>query len=254
MKWIKPGYEFDELSDVILAASSKEVFIWGAGYFGEVVYDVLIKEIQLVGYIDSNPNKQHSMLNGLTIYSPDILKTRDVNKTIVLVAAGWTKDIFDELEQFGFAQNIFSFSIDDFVAIYMMYKYKKLYLVNVNISIGERCSLKCEKCSSLVPYYTLPKEYSLEEIKDTLLAFFKVTDYVCSLGLTGADAMLSPHLMKIIDFVGEIYGGTIGNIQLYTSGVLIPKPRLIDLMKKHNVYYRFTDYDLPKIQKIPEII
>lgn len=52
----------------------KKVFIWGAGGTGKKVYHMIKQEVDVLGFIDMNEQKQNTTLEGHTIFSQDILK------------------------------------------------------------------------------------------------------------------------------------------------------------------------------------
>lgn len=58
--------------------------IWGTGKIGRLAYHQYINDCNIFGYIDSDKNKWESELNGLKIYSPDILREKRFRVVIAL--------------------------------------------------------------------------------------------------------------------------------------------------------------------------
>lgn len=61
----------------------KEYVIWGAGRVGEAAYIYYKNYVNILFYVDSDQKKWNTVLNGIPIYSPDVLKK---NKKRVIIA------------------------------------------------------------------------------------------------------------------------------------------------------------------------
>ena len=255
MKWKNKGQELDLLAGKIIeSAASKKFYIWGAGYFGDTIYHSLKNQINILGYIDSNKNKWHMTKNNLKIAPPSVLNEVNMDDACVLVSAGWTREIFDALSGFGYKKNINCFHIDEFYSIFMLFKNNKLCLSVVSISISERCTLKCEKCSTFIPYIQKPINFSIESVIKELDTLFHHVDYVSSLTVNGGDAMCSMHCREIIEQIAQKYlKKNIGMIELCTNAVIVPDSQFLETLKKYNVCLRFTDYALEAKQNIEEV-
>jgi len=254
MKWVNKGREFVELSKrIIELAENNKCYIWGAGFFGDAIFKTLSNDINVIGYVDSDVNKQEKMKNGVEVLAPSVLMENLNVSSYVLVAAGWTREIFSELNRMGYKKNIDYFHIDEFLQILMFYKYDKLYLSNVGVQLSEKCTLKCEKCLALLPYVEKPRNYSLDEVDELLNKLFKVVDNISTLALCGGDAMLNPNSEAIIKRISNNYVGTkIDTIELYTNAVIMPSENYLETLKQNEIYVRFTDYGVDK-QKIGEM-
>lgn len=238
--WLNKGHEFDLIAPQICEKSS-EFIIFGAGTFGRAFFEEFRNELKIIGFVDSCVDKQGTTICGLPILDPDVLNFRE--NTRILVSTGWTGEVFEVLQKKGYVKNKTFFHIDEFMTIYKMYKYNMLYVSNLNINITEYCSLKCRKCSALNPYIIDKKHYNLREIERILSIYFKWVDEVSILGLVGGDAMVHPQFNDILRFVGETYyGKKVHHIEVYSNAIIIPNEYSLELFKKYNVIYRFTDY------------
>lgn len=252
--WLNKGHEFDLVAERIFRANCKFI-IFGAGTFGKVFYEEFKKELNIVCFVDSIKSKQGTMIDGLSVFDPDSLDSTKNEK--ILVSTGRTAEVFDFLSKKGFIKNENFFHIDEFMTIYKMYKYNKLFVSNLNIIITEYCTLKCRKCSALNPYIQNRVHYSLNEIGNMLETYFKAVDEVSILGLLGGDAMMHPQFNDILQFIGQTYyDKKVHCIEIYSNSVIIPNKSSLDLMKKYNVIYRFTDYGNASNgrQKVSEIV
>jgi hypothetical protein len=248
MKWTNKSNEYNELAKKILEfAETNKFYIWGAGFFGDAVFAPMQGELDIIGYIDSNPDKQGKIMNGCPIFSPNILNDLENAKITILISAGENSEIYSELARYGYIRNVNCFHIDDFVTIYFAYKYGKVYLCSVGITLTERCTLKCKNCLNFIPYIKMPKNFTLKEIQHQLHVLFSSVDYVVAFQLSGADAIMNPNHKEIIDYVGGTYlNRNIGTLEFLSNGVILPDSEIIELLKKYNMYFRFTDYNLPQ--------
>ncbi len=242
MKWIRKGHEFDTIGEKIVGLNNSELefWVWGAGTFGISFFELFDEEINISGFVDSNPTKQNTTVNGVPIYAPEILKEKNV---FVLVSAGWTKDIYGKLDEFGYVKGENYLHIDDFASLYYWYKYKKVYLSDIAYMITEKCSLKCKNCNAFVPMIKNPANVKADDILNHFEQFFQYVDNVNVLGIVGGDAMMHPQFADILEELGKrYYPNKAAHIEAYCNAVIIPNERVLAIMEKYDVFYRFSDY------------
>ena len=253
MKWNNVGHEYDELAEQICKDNMK-YYIWGMGVLGESFYKDFSRELDILGFIDSNPRKQGERVDGVTVYSPDELVLKENER--VLIATGWIKDVSAVLEKKGYRRNVDYFLLDEFSTIYMLYKYDKLYIEKLDMTCNTKCSLRCRHCVGLIPYHKNGRNLSLAEMKRSVDLAFQWVDYMHIFSFGGGDAMLNPELKTFIDYVGNTYRGKkVQDLELYTNAIIMPDQEMLEVWKKHDVIVRFTDYskNAPGIQKISEM-
>lgn len=256
MKWRNKGHEYDQIGEMICSLNKKDTtfYIWGAGTFGVSFYELFHNEINIHGYIDSNPEKQGKEIGGVKVYSPDFLDKKDF---FVLVSAGWTKEIYEKLESYGYKKGQNFLHIDDFTSLYHWYKDRKVYLSDITYQITERCSLRCKNCNSFIPKITNPQNIPFDITMKNFEQFFQYVDNVNVLGIVGGDAMMHPEFAQIIDELGRrYYPNKASHIEVYCNAVIIPSIETLQILKKYDVFYRFSDYRpyTEGRQKIEEII
>lgn len=256
MKWTNKGHQYDQIGNRICAMSKNapSFYIWGAGTFGISFFELFCHEISIEGFVDSNPRKTGTTVCGIPVYAPSHLKEK---KCFVLVAAGWTRDIYEKLEQLGYRKVQDYLHIDDFTALYSWYKYKKVCLSDISYVITEKCSLRCEKCSSFMPKIPHPKNIPVENILKHFEQFFQYVDKVNVVGLVGGDAMMHPRFVEIIEeLCSRYYPEKAAHIEVYCNAVIVPDQRALQVMKKYDVFYRFTDYRpyTEGCQKVEEVV
>lgn len=256
MKWMNKGSEFNEVAELISElVSTKNFVIWGAGALGDAFLKEYCAEFSIDGFIDSKSEKQGKKFCNLSVYHPDyLLENQDV---IVLVSAGWTKDIFSALKQYGFHKNENCFHIDEFSYLYNFYEKNNLVLSNLSIPFTEKCSLKCKHCYTFNPYWEKPVNFQQEDILKDLELLFSVVDKINVLGIVTGDTMMHPKFYEILKEICMSYYGTkITTIEVFTNAVILPKERELELFQKYQIYIRFSNYGkfAAHRQKIPEMI
>lgn len=255
MKWTNKGHQYDMLGEKIssMDKENRVFYIWGAGTFGISFFELFYKRIKIEGFIDSDVQKQGTNVCGVLVHSPEFLKEKQV---YVLVSAGWTKDIYGKLDEYGYKKGQNYMHIDDFTSLYYWYKYKKVYFSDITYRITEKCSLRCEKCNAFAPMIQNPINIPREKILEHFEQFFRYVDKVNVLGLAGGDAMMHPDFAEIIEELGERYfPSRAAHIEAYCNAVIVPNMHVLEVMKKYDVFYRFSDYRpyTGKRQKVEEI-
>lgn len=242
MKWENRGHQYDLIGRKICALSEERsaFYIWGAGTFGISFYELFCQEINIEGFIDSDPKKQGTEICGISVYAPEYLKKV---KVYVLVSAGWTREIYEELNQLGYVREEDYLHIDDFTSLYHWYKYKKVFFSDISYRITEYCSLKCKECNTFVPKLKNPCHIPADRIMEDFERYFKYVDHVNVLALSGGDAMVHPEFTSILERIGkQYYPDKTAHIEVYSNAVIVPNKQALEAMKKYNVFYRFTDY------------
>lgn len=256
MRWTNKGHQYDLIGEKICTLSDNQssFYIWGAGTFGISFFELFCHEIKIDGFIDSNPKKQGLTVCGVQVHAPDYLKDKHF---FVLVSAGWTKEIYSQLNELGYVKGTNYLHIDDFTSLYYWYKYKKVCFSDITYMITEHCSLKCENCNSFVPKIKNPINVPIKQITKDFEQFFQYVDHVNILGLSGGDAMMHPDFVDIIDELGDkYYPQKAAHLEVYSNAVIIPNEHMLQIMKKYDVFYRFSDYRpyTNERQKIEEVI
>ena len=253
MKWENKGHEYDGFGEVLFNPQTK-YYIWGAGTFGKAFYDRFSREFSIVGFIDRNPAKWGSNFCGKKVYSPSDFEAVRKDE-IILVSTGLTRSAYKSLEEMQCVRHMDYFHIDEAASIYEFKKNNRLYLNDVDVGITQKCSLRCEHCNAFIPLLKTQKDQEIEDIKISLQKYFKWVDEVNILSLSGGDAMMHRGFNEILEWIGEsYYPKRVNNIEVYCNAVIIPDEKTIELFKKYNVIYRFTDYHgRAGTQKIPQV-
>ena len=93
-----------------------------------------------------------------------------------------------------------------------------------------------------MPYYKEHVDYTAKDILENLELLFRHVDYIVAYEILGGEPLINGELADMIRQIGDRYGNRIGNIGIITNGTLLPDEQLIEISKKYNVKYDFSDY------------
>ena len=93
-----------------------------------------------------------------------------------------------------------------------------------------------------MPYYKEHVDYTAKDILEDLELLFRHVDYIVAYEILGGEPLINGELADMIRQIGDRYGNRIGNIGIITNGTLLPNEQLIEISKKYNVKYDFSDY------------
>ncbi|WP_372629547.1 glycosyltransferase [Cohnella sp.] len=103
-------YKIKEQEIRALFENGNKVYLWGAGAKGESVFNfILPRELVIHGFIDSDLNKQSKGLNGIPVFSPDILLEGD---KVIITSQPGLYAIGEQLKGKGFAP------LEDFIGFF----------------------------------------------------------------------------------------------------------------------------------------
>lgn len=236
MKWTNKGNELATLIESITSYHG-EYAIWGAGLYGEDSYIHLKKHLNISFFIDSDPEKTEFC--GLTVFPPDRLQ----NFTgCIIVASSFYDEIKKSLKEMDFHENKDFFFWKKFTSLYFYHVLNQISLSRVDISLTNRCTLRCKYCNMFMPHFQNPDEQSFDAIKQDIDGLFSVVDYVNTIKLLGGEPFLYKNLCNVIDYIGQHYGRQLGYLELYTNGTIVPNQSLLALMKAEKIKVQVTDY------------
>ncbi|MCI8666134.1 MAG: 4Fe-4S cluster-binding domain-containing protein [Dorea sp.] len=251
MKWSNKGHEFDEYAEQIVEdfkIRGNLIFIFGAGLIGNEIRGVLKKAGCFAGFIDNDIRKQQKGSEGAKIISFDEYLNQEKRGIIVIAAdkknipvianqlmeAGLEsqKDFYEYLE---FMDNVFP--------VFSVYANNQLYVDLAQISLTERCTLKCKKCAhGCYAVDMKSQDMSIETAKKSADYFFYHVDIIKEFVLIGGEPFLYQNLDRIVEYIGENYRDKIVLFSITTNGTIIPKQPLLNLCRKYDVTIRISDY------------
>ena len=81
-------------------------------------------------------------------------------------------------------------------------------------------------------HITKTKHKDLEKIKEDIDILFKKVDFISTLHLVGGEPFLYPNHKEVFEYIGENYRDKIDNVLITSNGTLVPKPEVLDIIKK----------------------
>ena len=116
------------------------------------------------------------------------------------------------------------------------------HLWRVDILLTEKCTLNCTFCNMYMHHYKKPKHKDLKKMKEDIDILFKNVDYISTLHLVGGEPFLYPNHKEVFEYIGENYRNKIDNVLITTNGTLVPKPEVLDMIKKYKYLVSISDY------------
>lgn len=241
---------------------NEKVIIYGAAMYGDLAFNAL-RELGIAVYAFCDRVQAGKELYGILIISPEQL-AMNLDAHVLICATKGFQGIKNYLEEINWENyyeitNLLEYvnydKLDDYckclskeeiVSKYRFYiddihqSGDRIDLSFVALSITERCSLKCEKCSVLVPYYKCP----LDEKKETILGSFEkflcCVDSIAELQIGGGEPFMHTQLNDILKWC--VKQQKIKEISIFTNSTIIPNKELVETLKNNKIKLLLDDY------------
>lgn len=250
MQWKNKLHELDMVADELsqMQEKLKHIYIFGAGQIGFQIMHTLYQYGILAGFIDNDELKQHIGYRGYKVYS---LSEYMEHRNGMLVVAVGKKTMPEILEQLADAQLLegkdfytyieFSNKIFPIISLYL---YNKSYISVAQISVTERCTLKCIKCAHgcWAVNNSRAKDLTLEQVQKSADSFFGKVDFTQEFVLIGGEPLLYKQLAEAIQYIGKRYRDQIGIFSITTNGTILPDERILKLCREYRVLFRISNY------------
>ncbi len=240
MKWTNKGHEFDAVYEQI--KEKKTFYLFGAGQYGEAIYQELEGKLDIAGFIDNNPQKQGGTYCGLKVVSLADIKGEEQVGIIVTVSPYTRKTLMLQMMTEGYVYNKDFFTMEQFMSIYYAYAREELYIPSISFLPSTKCNLNCEACLNFTPYIKEAMVRPWEVVKADIDLFFKHVDYIMLFHISGGEPLLYPYLKQLVEYIGENYRHKIHFLRTVTNGTVIPKPEILETFKKYDVDVTLDDY------------
>ena len=211
MKWNNKGNQLSEMGTVVLERYSEGVYLYGAGILGTALSETLKKYGLCKGFVDNSSNKQGTMIAGLPVisYSEYMEQHRGVMLVITMSqdnTASIVKSLLAEGLVSGKDFELLARFVQDILPVLLWYKYRDVFLSLAQISLTERCTLKCKKCAH--GCFNVPMDYPDLSFKRACASadnFFKYVDFIDEFVLIGGEPLLYKQLSEVVKYIGERY-------------------------------------------------
>lgn len=240
MKWKNKGHEYDEMYKNI--EKKEKYYLFGAGDYGHQFLAMFRDEINIVGFIDNSPQKIGRMIEGVRCYAYNDIQLKADEAIILTMSQIARVNPTEQLQQSGKVHNIDFFLIEEFISVYNVYKYDKVFFSSISFLPSTICNLNCKHCLNFNPY---AKQFYVREweqlVKDVDL-FFTCVDYIMLFHVSGGEPMLYKHTADLIEYIDTNYGHKIGTLRTVTNGTVVPKAEVLEKLSKCNVEITVDDY------------
>lgn len=255
MKWMNKGHEFDKIAMRIPDVFRKKIFVFGAGQLGKTMGLCLNAFGLLGGYIDNDVRRYGTLYLDKPILSLNEYLNIEKNIAIVIaVSNNISASIVQQLKNEGLEheKDFFCFHefIDKIFPIIATYYFDKTFIRLVQITLTERCSLKCKKCAhGCYNVDNTSKDMPLSSAYKSADSFFSKVDFINEFVLIGGEPLLYKDLSDVITYVGEKYRNQIAIYSITTNGTIVPTKEVLEACRRYDVLFRISNYS----QAIPRL-
>lgn len=241
--------------------------VWGAGSLGRRLKEVLEgSEINIKGFSDSDITKQGYCVDGLPIYSLDVLTEYYFSGELdfIIIAIKNRKEailVMQKLYNLGILNikyapeylQFYNLDKEKIMDEFLDLKDMKPELNRIEVHVTENCNLNCKGCghfsnlSGKEPIYL-----DLQEFKAGVEYLRNFYENINEFYLMGGEPLLNPDLHLYIQIVRNIF--TNSKIIVVTNGLLVDRmsPQIIEALRYNRAVLDISLY-APTIKKIYSI-
>lgn len=240
MKWQNRGHEYDLVYQNI--AAKERFYLFGAGDYGTQFWRIFQDELPIEGYIDNDEQKQGSVIHGLPCCGLTQIAMDGTVGIIVTMSQIARVQPIEQLKDMGLQKDINYFIIEEFLSIYHVYKYDKVYLSSVSFLPSTACNLNCRNCLNFNPF---AKQFYVREWEDLIRdvdLFFSCVDRIMLFHVSGGEPLVYKHTADLIAYIDHNYGDRIDTLRMVTNGTIIPKDEVLEKLAGCRVEVTIDDY------------
>lgn len=240
MKWMNKGHEYDEMYKNI--EKKNRYYLFGAGDYGHQFLAMFKDEINIAGFIDNSADKIGTTIEGIPCYAFNDINLKDDEAIILTMSQIARVKPVEQLLKSGKVHNVDYFLIEEFISVYNVYKYDKVYFSSISFLPSTICNLNCKHCLNFNPYAKQFYVREWEQLTKDVDLFFSCVDYIMLFHVSGGEPMLYKHTADLIEYIDKNYGYKIGTLRTVTNGTVIPKEEVFVKLSKCNIEITVDDY------------
>lgn len=255
-------------------AQKREVICFGSGKFFERAYQELSSmDVSITACLDNECTKWNTEVHNIPVYGMDFLRNFQKKDIVILITNKYYyREIEEQLRLFWgddiviFKWPMIDVSIwtetyvkekmfyepckenyekimeqDDVDAKMVKIKTKKLLVLpRIPVMLTERCSLQCEQCNNLMPYYCTPKDYDYLDVLKWIRTVAESVDEWISCELVGGEPFLYRNLEKILAYV--LNCKKILHIEITTNGTIVPNEKILTMLVNPKLTINISNY------------
>lgn len=258
MIWKNKTHELDQFAADLMSANPQlKYYIFGAGLMGRELLSVFMKYNCTVMFIDNSVDKQRDGIDGTEVITLTEYLLRRDGQIIIAASKANTVTIKQQLEDNLLKHGEDFFLYDEFVdfifPIISVYGFNQSYVSLAQITLTERCTLKCKKCAHGCSYVdnATAIDMSLQQVYKSADSFFSKVDFVKEFVLIGGEPLLYRELETVIEYIGRRYRERISLFVITTNGTIIPNKDILRACQKYNILFRISNYSyqVPRLKK-----
>ena len=258
MIWKNKTHELDQFAADLMSANPQlKYYIFGAGLMGRELLSVFMKYNCTVMFIDNSVDKQRDGIDGTEVITLTEYLLRRDGQIIIAASKANTVTIKQQLEDNLLKHGEDFFLYDEFVdfifPIISVYGFNQSYVSLAQITLTERCTLKCKKCAHGCSYVdnATAIDMSLQQVYKSADSFFSKVDFVKEFVLIGGEPLLYRELEIVIEYIGRRYRERISLFVITTNGTIIPNKDILKACQKYNILFRISNYSyqVPRLKK-----
>ena len=248
MKWMNKGHEIGKKDISFSNGFHEKIYVFGAGKIGKVTGLSLAAFGLLGGYIDNNRTRQGTeFLNKPIVSLEDYLSQEDEPAIVVACAKKHELEIEQQLKQNQLVWGKDYFFSEEFhkriLPIIATLYFDKVYMQLAQITLTERCSLKCKKCAhACYNVDSSNQDLTLDQVHKSADSFFAKVDFINEFVLIGGEPLLYKDLSNVIAYIGERYRSQMAIFCITTNGTIVPDEEVLQACQKYKVLFRISNY------------
>lgn len=164
-------------------------------------------------------------------------------KYLMIIAVGSPDErnaVKNKLILSGYLENIDFFDASFFLnmyipilPIYVLCAHEKCYIEQLNHPVNWKCTLKCKKCASCIPYYK-HENSTLAVLNEETDLLFKKVDFIETYDLTGGEAFLVQDLLlERMKYLLNNYGHQFGKLMCVTNATVMQNEEILDFIQEN---------------------
>lgn len=119
----------------------------------------------------------------------------------------------------------------------------KFTMERVSLLPSLLCNLHCRMCSARIPYVKNARPIAIDRMKEINKRLFNLAEFIGRVSISGGEPLLYAPLPEYVDDLAR-YGDSIGELEIYTNGTIVPSERLLCAIRRFpkNVFFRVDHY------------
>ncbi|MDR2888318.1 MAG: radical SAM protein [Lachnospiraceae bacterium] len=242
MKWRNKGHEFDGLYTNMMR--KERFYLFGAGDYGQLFFKIMKNEIEIISFIDNDPQKKSNSC--ITLEQLDQINEEsqlDDKTGIILTMSQIARmSAVKQLNDRGYQKDIDFFVMEEFMSVYYVDKYDQVYMTSISFLPSTICNLKCRHCLNFNPF---AKQFYVREWEDLVRdvdLFFESVDRLMIFHLSGGEPLLYQHTADLLGYIYEHYGDRIDRLRTVTNGTVVPEDKVLEKLCRYPIEVTVDDY------------